>query len=92
MNEFSEEPKGFWGKFALITAFLSTVVGIVTIIIQFSEMPSSNSSGPQVANPPLVLVNNCCDTGGSRRCPLVSPLAMGSSCFCPEQGDGISCP
>lgn len=34
----------------------------------------------------------CCDIYGNRRCPLVSPMVIGSQCFCPGQGEGISCP
>ena len=34
----------------------------------------------------------CCDMWGNRRCQLVAPVAAGTSCFCPGQGYGVSCP
>jgi hypothetical protein len=33
----------------------------------------------------------CCDLGGFKRCPLVAPAALGSQCFCPGQGTGLTC-
>jgi hypothetical protein len=35
---------------------------------------------------------HCCDMTGMQRCPLVSPVQVGSPCFCPFQGTGLSCP
>ena len=34
----------------------------------------------------------CCDIWGNRRCQLVSPLPVGTACFCPGQGAGTVCP
>lgn len=33
----------------------------------------------------------CCDLGGFKRCPLLTPSALGSQCFCPGQGTGFTC-
>lgn len=33
----------------------------------------------------------CCDFGGFKRCALVAPAPLGSQCFCPGQGTGITC-
>lgn len=38
------------------------------------------------------LAYHCCDINGLQRCPLVSPVPVGTPCFCPYQGTGISCP
>ncbi|HVP31529.1 MAG TPA: hypothetical protein VMW35_20465 [Myxococcota bacterium] len=54
------------------------------------------SSGFDVAAPPPAqsapLAYHCCDLSGMPRCPLVSPVMLGSGCFCPFQGTGIACP
>jgi hypothetical protein len=42
--------------------------------------------------PPPVVAYHCCDMTGMQRCPLVAPVQVGSPCFCPMQGTGISCP
>jgi TIR domain-containing protein len=33
----------------------------------------------------------CCDLGGFKRCMLAVPAPLGSQCFCPGQGTGITC-
>lgn len=33
----------------------------------------------------------CCDAFGNRRCQLVEPMPLGSSCFCIGQGWGVVC-
>lgn len=35
--------------------------------------------------------NFCCDNFDARRCSLFAPNPLGSSCFCPGQGYGITC-
>lgn len=42
--------------------------------------------------PPQDLAYHCCDMYGNQRCVLVAPVLVGSGCFCPYQGTGISCP
>jgi hypothetical protein len=44
-----------------------------------------------IYSPPQVAMF-CCDVTGLRRCQLVAPAVIGSSCFCIGQGAGISCP
>jgi hypothetical protein len=40
---------------------------------------------------PVDLAYHCCDMMGMQRCPLVAPVQIGSPCFCPFQGTGVSC-
>jgi hypothetical protein len=94
----SEEPRSFWGKLALITAFLSALGGVGVMLNQCSggnNVPSNPDTPPV---PPVrnyqtpQAANFCCDVFGNRRCQLVRPVVIGSQCFCPGQGGGISCP
>jgi hypothetical protein len=56
----------------------------------FAGAPDDGYEPPAVSSPPLAY--HCCDLDGVQRCPLVSPVLIGSGCFCPFQGTGISCP
>lgn len=56
----------------------------------FAAGPDDGYVPPAVSSPPLAY--HCCDLDGVQRCPLVSPVLVGSGCFCPFQGTGISCP
>jgi len=56
----------------------------------FADSPGDVDFPPAVSSPPLAY--HCCDLDGVQRCPLVSPVLIGSGCFCPFQGTGISCP
>ena len=100
----SDEPKSFWGKLALITAFLTALIGLATL---FSQCPNGNNYAPpsrtntsipetkvpSVPTIPSVQMGNfCCDVFGNRRCNLIVPTPIGSSCFCyGQQGYGVVC-
>jgi hypothetical protein len=55
------------------------------------EQEQAAADGYDRAGPPA-LAYHCCDMTGMQRCPLASPVLVGSPCFCPFQGTGISCP
>jgi len=109
----SEEPKTFWAKLGMITAFLTALVGLVTAAAKCTDtephvtptlvapQPAPTYPAPQPtpayspvapAYSPSQAAMFCCDISGMRRCPLVAPALVGSGCFCPGQGSGISCP
>jgi|GEM_PF-2441191 len=52
--------------------------------------PQENQS-EQLAPPAPQMGYYCCDQFGNRRCQLVQPLPVGSSCFCFGQGYGYVC-
>ncbi len=56
------------------------------------QNPSYQQQGQSPAPPPPQLGYYCCDQFGNRRCTLVQPLPLGSSCFCFGQGYGYVCP
>lgn len=56
----------------------------------FGGAPAEDFAPPPVSSAPLAY--HCCDLDGFQRCPLVQPVLVGSGCFCPFQGTGISCP
>lgn len=47
---------------------------------------------PQAQQPYPGMGGFCCDSYGYQRCPLIAPLPVGGSCFCPGQGYGMACP
>jgi hypothetical protein len=55
---------------------------------------TSNEDDEQPAETPkkqpkILYGNHCYDLGNNPRCPLIVPLPIGTSCFCPYQGYGI---
>ncbi len=73
------------------------IVGVAITVISAIILASLGLGGggnptPNPNPPPQVEMGGwCCDTWGNRRCQLVSPVQVGSSCFCPGQGNGIVC-
>ena len=94
----SEEHKSFWGKLAVLTAFLSALVGLGTLVKQCSEdnYTPSETYAPTAPTTPVYPspqgAGFCCDMWGNRRCMLISTIPVGSQCFCPGQGYGVACP
>lgn len=76
----ADEPKSSWRKLGFMTVFL-TALGTFIFLLQECNGIDDHQ-----------LVSHCCDAFGNRRCVLVSPVVIGSSCFCIGQGSGISCP
>ncbi len=94
-----EKPKSFWGKFAVITAFLTALVSLLTLLSQcpsrekYTPRPSGEFESPVRTDLPQPtspkMGNHCYDAFGNMRCQLVEPAPIGSSCFCVGQGWGI---
>lgn len=70
------------------------VAVITAVILSFMGLGGNNNvrSDPQPTPPPdTEMAEWCCDTWDNKRCQLVSPVPVGSSCFCPGQGYGYAC-
>ena len=95
----SNEPKSFWGKFSVITAFLTALIGLVTVFSQCSSgdryTPHPTREFEDTVQPKETrsrspeMGNYCYDFNGNRRCRLDAPAPIGSPCFCRGQGTGV---
>jgi hypothetical protein len=80
--------------------FLAFMLGVVFLLISIA---GNNPNPPPPTPTPTPTTSNivpnyqpvmgayCCDVSGMRRCPLIKPLPLGESCFCPYQGLGFTC-
>lgn len=95
----SDAPKTFFGKLGVLTAFLTAVVSILTLMQQcggssrgeYETLPKYDLPDAPPPSPSVELGGYCCDLYGNRRCVLATPGPLGGSCFCPAQGQGIAC-
>ena len=89
----SNAPISFWGKFSVITGFLTALVGLITVFGQCSGEKTYNpirSTKPEVdVRSSREMGNYCYDALGNRRCQLLEPAPIGSLCFCPGIGTGV---
>ena len=74
----------------------AVITAIVLYYLGFGPGPNPSPDPyqpptPQNVSPQQEMGGWCCDVWGNRRCQLVSPVALGSSCFCPGQGSGSVC-
>ncbi|MEO0896216.1 MAG: hypothetical protein AAFY71_07460 [Bacteroidota bacterium] len=98
MGRSSSRSEGMLSK--IIVGVAVTVISTIILAqIGFGEDEggnSYNSSTPQTQRqntytPSRDLATWCCDNWGNRRCQLATPVAPGTSCFCPMQGYGVAC-
>jgi hypothetical protein len=85
--------------------FVAFILGIIFLIIGIADNSDDNGrihspnpsitpsipTIPTIPSPQPAMGAYCCDLSGIRRCPLIKPLPVGESCFCPYQGLGYTC-
>ena len=70
--------------------FTAFILGIIFLAIGITgTLPPTPTPTPTNLQPAIGAY--CCDLSGIRRCPLIQPLPVGESCFCPYQGLGFTC-